>query len=183
MLLGLAGVTGVGKSYFVNKICEELNFKKVNTIRTREPRKGESTQFFMSEEELDKLYDEGKIAYKFRVFDGEYGYLKDEIFSEDNYIFEMHYTTIYDWKKVRPDIKTIYILPSSLEKAKEQTIHRNLSKEKEEERLKEIEEHYHTITTNEELRNQFDYVIENNYDEESTKEMIQLVQSILEQKA
>lgn len=179
MLLALVGVTGVGKSYFVNKICNELNFKKVNTIRTREPRKGESTQFFMSEEELDKLYDEGKIAYKFRVFDGEYGYLKDEIFSEDNYIFEMHYTTIYDWKKVRPDIKTIYILPSCLEKAKEQTLHRNLSKEKEAERLEEIEEHYHTITTNKELRNQFDYVIENNYDEESTKKIIQLVQSIL----
>ena len=38
MLLALVGVTGVGKSYFVDKVCEKLNFEKVHTIRTRAPR-------------------------------------------------------------------------------------------------------------------------------------------------
>ena len=41
MLVALAGVTGVGKSYFKDRIVENLGFKQVNTIRTREKRKGE----------------------------------------------------------------------------------------------------------------------------------------------
>lgn len=179
MLLALVGVTGVGKSYYVEKISEKLNFKKVNTIRTRSVRKGEDSRYFMTKEELDKMFDEGEIAYKFSVFGGEYGYLKNEIFSKDNMIFEMHYTTIYDWKKVRPDIKTIYIMPTDINIAKEKTKQRNLTKEKEIERINEIEEHYRKITTDMELQKQFDYIIYNNYDEKSELEILNLVKKML----
>ena len=41
MLLALAGVTGVGKSYFKDKIVENLDFEKIKIITTREIRKGE----------------------------------------------------------------------------------------------------------------------------------------------
>lgn len=180
MLLALVGVTGIGKSFFVNEISSRLNFKKIHTIRTRPIRSGEDPKYFMSEEELDNMYSNGKIAYKFKVFEGEYGYLKDEIFSNDNYIFEMHYTTIYDWKKVRPDIKTIYIMPNDLNIAKQKTIERNLPKDKEIERLNEIDEHYNNITTNKELFNQFDYVFYNNYDEHSKEKLMELVKTIME---
>ena len=179
MLLALVGVTGVGKSYFTKIISHMLNFKTVNTIRTRPIRKGENPKFFMSDDELNKMYNEGKIAYKFSVFGGQYGYLKDEIFSEENMIFEMHYTTIYDWKKVRPDIITIYIMPSNLDIAKQKTMERNLSKEKEIERLNEIDEHYRNITENEELRNQFDYIFYNNYDTESEERILELVSGLI----
>ena len=179
MLLALVGITGIGKSFFVEKITENLNFKKVHTIRTRPPRAGEDAKYFMTDEELNQMYDDGKIAYKFNVFGGQYGYLKDEIFSEDNMIFEMHYTTIYDWKKVRPDIKTIYMLPTNLEIAKEKTKQRNLSKEKELERLTEIDEHYNKIMADEDLRNQFDYIVYNNYDKESEEKILELVSKLL----
>ncbi len=179
MLLALVGVTGVGKTYFIDQICNNLNFKKVHTIRTRSPRQGESSKYFMTDQELDNLYDNGEIAYKFSVFGGEYGYLKDEIFSKDNMVFEMHYTTIYDWKKIRPDIKTIYIMPKDLEIAKEQTRKRNLSKEKEVERLLEIDEHYNKIMQDENLRKQFDYFFYNQYNEESTNELLNLVSEIM----
>jgi len=178
MLLALVGITGIGKSFFVEKITENLNFKKVHTIRTRAPRVGENPKYFMTDEELNKMYDDGKIAYKFNVFGGQYGYLKGEIFSQDNMIFEMHYTTIYDWKKVRPDIKTIYLLPTNLEIAKEKTRQRNLSKEKEAERLAEIDEHYNKIMTDENLRNQFDYIVYNNYDKESEERILELVKKM-----
>lgn len=181
MLLALVGVTGVGKSYYVEKLVEKLDFEKVHTIRTRAPRVGESPKYFMSKEELDKMYEEGKIAYKFEVFGGEYGYLKDEIFSDKNYVFEMHYTTIYDWKRVRPDLKTIYIFPKDLDVAKQKTLNRNLSKEKEIERIKEIDEHFNRINTDEELKNQFDYFFYNNYDEESENEFLELVRKIIEE--
>ena len=184
MLLALVGVTGVGKSYYKEKIVEKFDFKKVNTIRTREKRIGEEngkSGFFMSKEELEELKKSDKIAYEFDVFGGTYAYLKEDIFSKDNMVFEMHYTTITDWKKVRPDIKTIYILPKDIEIAKAQTRKRNLSKEKEEERIKEIEEHYNQISSNEKLRNMFDYIVYNNYDEQSEKEILNLVREMLNQ--
>ena len=164
MLLALVGITGIGKSFFVDKITKNLNFKKVHTLRTRPLRKGESPEYFLTDEALNKMYEEGKIAYKFSVFGGQYGYLQEEIFSKENMIFEMHYTTIYDWKKVRPDIKTIYILPTDINMAKQKTKERNLSTEKEQERLAEIDEHYQRIMTDEDLRKQFDYIVYNNYD-------------------
>ncbi len=184
MLLALVGVTGVGKTYYKNKIAEELNFKNVNTIRTRKKRAGEvagKTGLFMTEEEVNELDKQGKIAYKFKVFGGEYAYLSDEIYSKDNMVFEMHYTTIYDWKKVRPDIKTIYILPKNIEIAKNKTRERNLEPEKEKERLLEIEEHYNRIMNDEDLRNQFDYIVYNNYDENSELEIINLVKKIIQE--
>ena len=118
MLIALVGVTGVGKSYYKEKIVEELNFKKVNTIRTRKIRKNEingTSGLFLSSEELDELEKQGKLAYRFSVFGGEYAYLKEEIFTKENMIFEMHYTTIFDWKRIVPDIKTIYILPNDID--------------------------------------------------------------------
>ena len=185
MLLALVGVTGVGKSYFKEKIVENFDFEKVNTIRTRAKRIGEEdgkSGLFMTKEELDDLKLKGKIAYDFDVFGGTYAYLKDEIFSKNNMVFEMHYTTIADWKKVRPDIKTIYILPNDIEIAKEKARKRNLSKEKELERIREIEEHYNRISTDENLRNMFDYIVYNNYDEKSEKEILMLVKEILDKK-
>lgn len=182
MILALVGVTGVGKTYFKDKIVEKLGFKRVNTIRTRKIRKGEEqgkAGLFLSKEELDKLDKEGKLAYRFSVFGGEYAYLKDEIFTDENMVFEMHYTTIYDWKKVCPDIKTIYILPTDINLAIEKTKERNLSPEKEEERIKELEEHYNRIMSDEELKKQFDYIVYNNYDKDSLDKILSLVKSIM----
>ena len=186
MLLALVGVTGVGKSYYKDKIVENFNFEKVNTIRTRQKRIGEKdgkSGLFMTIDELETLKKQGKIAYDFEVFGGTYAYLKDEIFSDKNMVFEMLYTTIEDWKKIRPDIKTIYILPKDIETAKNKTRKRNLSKEKEMERIKEIDEHFSRITTDEKIRNMFDYIVYNNYDKNSEDEILELVNKMLEEDA
>jgi guanylate kinase len=184
MLLALVGITGVGKTYYVNKIVEKLGFSKVKTIRTRQIRFGEQngkTGLFMTHEELEKLKKQGKIAYDFDVFGGTYAYLKEEIFSKDNMVFEMHYTTIYDWKKIRPDIKTIYIFPKDINIAKEKVLERNLSKEKEIERIAEIEEHYNRMVSDKKLRDMFDYIIYNEYNEQSEEKMLNLVENIMKE--
>lgn len=178
MLLGLVGVSGAGKTYFKEKIVEKLGFEKVNTIRTRQKRNEEQegkVGFFRTEEELDKLNREGKIIYQFKVFGGMYAYLKEEILTEKNMIFEMHYTMIDDWKKIRPDIKTIYILPKNLEIAKQKVIERETNTEKLNERINEMEEHYNNICYKREWKNKFDYIVYNNYDNESEKQIIELV--------
>ena len=184
MLLALVGVTGVGKSYYKDKIVENFNFEKVTTIRTREKRINEEngkSGLFMTVDELNLFKQQGKIAYDFEVFGGTYAYLKEEIYSNKNMVFEMHYTTIEDWKKIRPDIKTIYILPENIEKAKDKARKRNLSKEKELERIKEIDEHFNRIITDNNLRNMFDYIVYNNYDQASEDAILLLVNKILEE--
>lgn len=182
MLLALSGVTGIGKSYFKEKLVNELGFHKVNTIRTRPIRIGEKNGIdgiFISDEQLDILKDEDKIIYDFKVFGGRYAYLKDEILSNDNMVFEMHYTMIDDWKKIRPDIKTIYILPKDIEIPKQKAKERNLSKEKEIERINEIEEQYNKFINDKNFQNKFDYFLYNNYDKESEEQLIRLVKTIL----
>lgn len=182
MLLALSGVTGIGKSYFKEKLVNELGFHKVNTIRTRPIRIGEKNGIdgiFISDEQLDILKDENKIIYDFKVFGGRYAYLKDEILSNDNMVFEMHYTMIDDWKKIRPDIKTIYILPKDIEIPKQKAKERNLSKEKEIERINEIEEQYNKFINDKNFQNKFDYFLYNNYDKESEEQLISLVKAIL----
>lgn len=181
MLLALVGVTGVGKTYFTNQLEKYLGFKKVRTIRTRKMRKGEQngkSGLFMTQEELDILQKENKIAYSFNVFEGTYAYLKEDIFSDEDMVFEMHYTTIYDWKKIRPDIKTIYIFPKDINVTKTKLKERNLDKNQEIKRLNEIEEHYDKMMSDKELREMFDYIVYNNYDKESEQQIIELVKKI-----
>ena len=180
MLLALSGITGVGKSFYAEEIAKKLDFKKVHTIRTRTMRIGEQngkTGLFMTYEELQKLKDDGKIAYDFDVFGGTYAYKKDEILSNENYVFEMYYTTIQDWKRIRPDIVTIYILPNDINVALEQVKKRNLTLEKENERIKETEEQYKNFISDKKLQDMFDYIIYNNYDEKSEEELIKLIAS------
>jgi guanylate kinase len=182
MIVALFGVTGVGKSFYKNAICNRLNFKKLTTIRTREPREGEIngvTGLFMTPAELDELDNKGDIFYRFGVFDGQYAYLRNEVESPENKVFEMHYTQLDDWKRLCNDLVSIYILPKSLDDAKERIYERHLSKDKEEVRLKEIEEQYNAVVKNENMMNKFDYVFTNNYDQDSEDRMIELIQTIM----
>lgn len=167
--------------FLKTKLLINFGFEKVHTIRTRPKRKNEVEGidgYFMTSEELDNLQMQNKIAYRFGVFGGEYAYLKDEIFSNRNIVFEMHYTTIDDWKKVRPDIKTIYIFPSDIEKAKIQIKNRGLSSIAEISRLNEIIEQYNFMINNKNFQSKFDYIFFNNYDVESENKLINLVSNL-----
>lgn len=178
MLLGIAGVTGVGKSFYKDKIVEELGFEKVKIITTRAKREGEKEnkdKVFVTEEELQKLKENGKIAYDFELLGNFYAYTKEELFSDKNMVFEVHYDTIYDFKKVCPQMKVLYLFPREIEMAKQQTKKRHLTASVEEKRLLEIDEHYQRIKADEPLRNMFDYILYNNYDKESEKAIIDFV--------
>ena len=51
-----------------------------------------------------------------------------------------------------------------------------------EKRLLEIDEHYNKITSDENLRKKFDYIVYNNYDKESKDTIIELVKKVLNDK-
>ena len=182
MLLALAGVTGVGKSYFKDKIVERLGFEKIKIITTRNIRIGEKNnedKIFVTPNEFNDLKKTNTIAYEFELLGNIYAYTKEALFSNKNTVFELHYHTINDLKKICPNLVALYIFPTDIEKAKEQTKKRHLDPLTEKKRLLEIDEHYSNITSDENLRKKFDYIVYNNYDKKSEDEIIKLVEKIL----
>lgn len=182
MLLALAGVTGIGKSYYKDKIVEKLGFEKIKIITTRQMRVGEKNnedKIFVTPDELQILRDKGEIAYEFDMLGNTYAYSKEELFSDKNTVFELHYDTIFDFKKICPHLYVIYLFPKDIEMAKEMTRKRHLAPNVERDRLIEIDEHYRRVTTDENLRNMFDYVLYNNYDKESENLVIRLVSKLM----
>jgi len=182
MLLAFAGVSGIGKSYYKNKLVEKLGFKKIKIITTREMRIGEKNnddKIFVTHEELQKLRDKNEIAYEFELLGNTYAYSKEELFSDKNTVFELHYNTIFDFKKICPHLCVIYLLPKDIEITKDKVRQRHLSPTVEHQRLLEIDEHFHKIESDEPLRNTFDYMVYNNYNQDSEKEIIDLVSRLM----
>lgn len=182
MLLALAGVTGVGKSYFKDLIVKNLDFKKIKIITTRQIRNNEKNnedKIFVTPREYEYYKKTELIAYDFEMLGNIYAYSKEELFSDINTVFELHYTTIFDLKNICTNLVSLYILPTNIELAKEQTRKRNLNKKIEHDRLLEIDEHYKRFNSDEKLRNQFDYIVYNNYDTQSETKILNLVKSLL----
>ena len=182
ILLAFAGITGIGKSYYKDKVCEKLGFEKIRIITTRAPRKTEvknEDKIFISKDELEKMVNNGEIAYQFEMLGNIYAYTKESLFSSKNTVFEMHYTTVADFKRICPHIKTIYLLPNDLKVAKEKVLERNLDPKVEQARLREIDEHYNRISTDKKLMSMFDYVLYNNYDKESEENIINLIKKMM----
>lgn len=183
ILVALAGVTGIGKSYYKDRIVEKLGFEKIKIITTRPPRvneKNNDDKIFVSKDELDKMCDNGEIAYKFELLGVSYAYTKDAVFSNKNTVFEMHYSNIEDWKKICPELQAIYLFPKDINVSKEKLCERHLAPEVQKARLLEIDEHYNRMTKDKELIKKFDYILYNNYDEESENEVIDLVRKLIE---
>ena len=182
MLLALAGVTGVGKSYYKDKIVEKLNFEKIKIITTRKPRIGEKNnedKIFVTSNELQTLRDNGKIAYEFDLLGNTYAYTYEDIYSNRNKVVEFEYKQIFKFKKICPNSCVIYLLPRDIEIAKQQTRQRHLEPEVEKKRLLEIDEHYKRICTDENLRNMFDYIMYNEYNQASEDKIIKFVKSLM----
>ena len=90
----------------------------------------------------------------------------------------MHYKIIYKLKQETNQVFSIYIIPKDIETAKNNLKARNLEKRQEELRLKEIDEQAKEFAQNTELQKQFDYIFYNNYDEASTKELINVLKKL-----
>ena len=67
--------------------------------------------------------------------------MKNELESDKNQVTEVHYNTIYDFKKYAKDVFSIYMIPKDIERAKQELRNRNLPIEIEKKRLQEIDEH------------------------------------------
>lgn len=178
MVITLSGVTGSGKSFLKKEIQKRLNLENQVIYTTRPIRIGEKNgvdKIFVTDEEFDKLEKENKIMVTFEFLGYRYGYETKQIKSDKNSIIELHYTIIYKLKKETDKVFSIYIIPKDIGIAKQNLINRNLEEKQETLRLKEIEEQEEEFEENIELQKQFDYILYNNYDEESIGKLIQVI--------
>ena len=182
MIVTLSGVTGIGKSFFKNLIIRELGFKNMVINTTREKRFNEINNIdknFLSNEEFDNLKKQNKIAVDFEFLGNKYAYNVSDLQSDTNQVTEVHYSTIYEFKKNAKDVFSVYILPKDLEIAKTALYKRKLSPEVEKARLKEIDEHIKEFSQNKGLQSQFDYIFTNNYDKKSKQELLNAIREKL----
>lgn len=180
MIVTLSGITGVGKSYFKERIIEELNFKNMVIVTTRLKRENEVEgidKYFVTREEFERLKKQKEILVDFEFLDNQYAYRKEDLFSEKNSVTELHYSTIDDFKKVNHNILSIYIIPQDINLAKQQLQKRKLKKEIEDLRMQEIEQQLKEFMQNKKLQKQFDYIVYNDYTDKTKQEILAIVQN------
>ena len=99
--------------------------------------------------------------------------------SDENGITELHYSTIDDFKRIAKGVVAIYIKPN-VQMAKKQLKLRCLPKAIETFRLKEIKEQIKEFESNKNIQEKFDYIISNDYTEESLNNAVELIKNIEE---
>ena len=185
MIITLSGVTGTGKSYFKNLIANSINFENLTIYTTRPKRENEiggKDKIFVTDSEFMELVNNEVISYYFDFLGYKYGYKKESLQSSKNQVTEVHYSTIYDFKKNAKDVFAIYIVPNDYDRAKNELKKRGLPKEVEEERLKEIDEHIHNFSKDTDIQKQFDCMFVNNYDEDSNIRLLELIDEKINEK-
>ena len=177
MLVVLFGITGSGKSYFKDKITENLDFKKLVILTNRDKRIKEIPgidKYFLNDQELQEKIDNNEIGYYFDFLGYRYAYLKSDLLTKDNIVMEMHYTEINKFKEMYPDALTIYVKPKNIDQAVSFLKTRNLDKQIEEKRIDELKEEF-ALSQDPDFERQFDYVFINNYDDASFNRMLKLI--------
>ena len=182
MIVILSGITGAGKSYLKKHIINKLNFKNIVIVTTRAKRIGEVEgidKHFVTEEQFEELKNSGKISVPFEFLGHKYAYYTEDLLSDENAVTELHYSTIDEFKKVAKGVVSIYIKPN-VETAKKQLKLRCLPKTIELFRLKDIKEQIKEFENNTNIQKKFDYIIANDYTDESLNNAVELIKNIEE---
>lgn len=180
MVIALAGVTGVGKSYLKNQIHNILGIDLQTIVTTRKKREGEVEGIdkkYVTDKEFEDLKNKKEIVATFEMLGNKYGYPRNQMESDSLSVVELHYSNIYKFRKEVKDIFAIYMIPKNIETAIQKLKERNLSKEVEIKRIEEIKEHIENFKKDKNLREQFDYILYNDYTENTVKEIIQIVKN------
>lgn len=115
----ITGPSGVGKTTIIKRLLKEIPNSKLSvSITTRKQREKEIDgidYYFKTEEEFNKLFDNGEFVETGSFIDNKYGTLKSEI--EDNefdFVFiDIELSGVIQISKVIEDILIIVIEPKS----------------------------------------------------------------------
>jgi len=184
MLVIFSGPSGVGKSFLTDKLAKVLGFHRLRIVTTRPLRENETTtdKECVSTQELEELRATGEIFYEFEFLGNIYAYRKSEILDHQNVVVEIPQEAISGLKKLYSDVKTIYLLPKNIADIEEKIRQREADPAIIEKRVTEIHKVIQELKADNQLRDQFDFVVETEYNQATTGAVLQIACELLEHK-
>lgn len=176
MIIGLVGISGVGKTYMKNKILESRdNCKSLVAITTRGCRTTEKNgkdKYFLSEEEFETEIE--NIDVITQMYGARYGFWKKDLSANNIQIVELYYKDIPKMKKY--NVKTILIIPSNIKDTFAVLLNRYGWSKKLFERIRIDCWIFMYLLFH---KRRFDYIVKNDYTEEGIKCLKQIVDSLV----
>ncbi len=182
MVIGIVGISGVGKSYLKKRTIQSVDNLTALFAATTRPKRSSETdgidKYFISDKEFHEKKSKNEMFLVQEIYGYMYGFLKNDVKKNMNYITEMLYTDIHEMQ-LYANVKLINIYSNNQDK-----IFENLKKRYNDFNLikKRIEkdeiikcEHELMLT-----QNKFDFTFENCFDEDSVIRFISLVKEIIE---
>ena len=164
LLLVISGPAGVGKGTInLSLISRNSDIRMSVSATTRSPRPGEIDgvhYFFKSEEEFQKMIEDGAFLEYMRVFNTHYygtpkSFVEQELDEGRSVILEIDVQGAMRVKAAYPDAVLIFIAPPSMSELKSRLIHRGT------ESSEAIERRFETAFQELEYVNRYDYVVVN----------------------
>ena len=164
LLLVISGPAGVGKGTInLSLISRNSDIRMSVSATTRSPRPGEIDgvhYFFKSEEEFQKMIEDGAFLEYMRVFNTHYygtpkSFVEQELDEGRSVILEIDVQGAMRVKAAYPDAVLIFIAPPSMSELKSRLIHRGT------ESSEAIERRFETAFQEMELVDRYDYVVVN----------------------
>lgn len=114
MIIGLVGISGVGKTYLKNEILNENDsFISLVAVTTREPRKNEIDgvdKFFLSKNDFDG--QKNAIDIISEMYGAKYGFWKRDLSRDEIQVVELYFRDVRKLKKYK--VKTILITSGNI---------------------------------------------------------------------
>jgi len=132
-IIVVAAPSGAGKSSFVEKLAsEEARLHDVVTYTTRQMRKGESQgkpYFFITREDFEKKKNEGFFIEWAQVHTNFYGTSYEQLeqaWKQNKVcIMDIDIQGVATFKAKFPDLKTVFILPPSIDELRRRVVKRD----------------------------------------------------------
>lgn len=135
--LVISGPSGSGKSYLVNVLTQNYDYKRVVPVTTREPRIGEingESYYFVTQQEYEEIQASGEFFMSNTFFNAQYGIQRVEVngILERGLrpVVEIYTPTIEQFLREFPDSDTVFMLPDNLELIRERMLARGDAPEK-----------------------------------------------------
>ena len=164
LLLVISGPAGVGKGTInLSLISRNSDIRMSVSATTRSPRPGEIDgvhYFFKSEEEFQKMIEDGAFLEYMRVFNTHYygtpkSFVEQELSEGRSVILEIDVQGAMRVKAAYPDAVLIFIAPPSMSELKSRLIHRGT------ESSEAIDRRFETAYQEMKYIDRYDYVVVN----------------------
>ncbi len=180
-VIAVSGPSGAGKSTIVKKILKlypEIIFSVSATSRPKRENESDGVEyFFISEDKFKNEIDIGEFVEWEKFYDYYYGtfksFIDDNINSGKPVLLEIDVKGALSIKRIYPKSHLIYIMPPSYEELVQRL--RNRQTETEEDFQKRIERAKMELSH----KDQFDYIISNEYLEKAVEETSVLIRKII----